>query len=194
MEEWRDIIGYEGLYQVSSQGRVRSVDRYINYKNTGVSLRKGRILKPKTDKDGYLIVNLSSNGKIKTHKVHRLVAQAFIPNPHNYPCVNHKDENPKNNCVDNLEWCTVAYNNNYGTKLERQTISFKKGEHHRYYGENPNAKPVIQYDKDGNIIKEFDCIKSAAEYYNICCQVIWLNINGKTKTCHNSVWKFKKAG
>lgn len=194
MEEWKDIKGYEGLYQVSNMGRVRSVDRYINYKNVGVSLRKGRILKPKTDKYDYLIVNLSYNGKIKTHKVHRLVAEAFIPNPDNLSQVNHKSEVKTENFVENLEWCSVAYNNTYGTKLERQSISFKNGEHHRYYGKNPNAKPVIQYDKDGNIIKEFDCLKSAAEYYNISCQVIRLNITGKTKTCHNSIWKFKKVG
>ena len=120
MEEfWKDIEGYEGWYQVSSQGRVRSVERYVNYKKTGLSNRKSRILKAKKDYYGYMVVNLSVNCKVKTMKIHRLVADAFIPNPDNLPCVNHKDEDKTNNFVDNLEWCSVAYNNTYGTRIDR---------------------------------------------------------------------------
>ena len=107
MEEWRDIKGYEGRYQISSEGRVRSLDRIGK---NGYSY-KGKILKPRPTKRGYIKANLS--GKI--YAVHRLVAQAFIPNPNNYPVVNHKDENPSNNCIENLEWCDVKYNINYGT-------------------------------------------------------------------------------
>lgn len=127
MEEiWKDIEGYEGWYQVSNLGRVRSVERYVNYKKTGLSFRKSRILKLKSDYYGYRSVNLSVNCKVKTYKVHRLVAQAFIPNPNNLPCINHKDENKSNNFVSNLEWCSIAYNNTYGTRIERTQATYKK--------------------------------------------------------------------
>ena len=132
MEEiWKDIVGYEGLYQVSNCGRVKSLSRYMNNKNGGKSLLKERILKSAYTKKGYLRVGLCKYSKTKPFSVHRLVAQAFIPNPNNLPQVNHKDENKENNFVyinedgtadlekSNLEWCTNEYNSNYGTKNER---------------------------------------------------------------------------
>ena len=108
MEEWKDIKGYGGAYQASSYGRIRS----FKYNSS-------RILKPQSHYKGYLFVTLHKNGISKKYKVHRLVAQAFIPNPNNYPQVNHKDENKQNNNVENLEWCTNEYNRNYGTRNER---------------------------------------------------------------------------
>lgn len=111
MEIWKDIEGYEGKYQVSSWGRVKS----LNYRRTG----KEKILKLDKCEDGYLRIKLLNNGKIYRFRVHRLVAKAFIPNPYNLPQVNHKDENPENNRVDNLEWCDPKYNSNYGTRNER---------------------------------------------------------------------------
>lgn len=111
MEEiWKDIKGYEDLYQISNMGNVRS----LNYSRTG----KTEILRPGSDR-GYLCVGLCKNGKAKTYRVHRLVAQAFIPNPDELPCINHIDEDKTNNRVENLEWCDHAYNNNYGTRNER---------------------------------------------------------------------------
>ena len=110
-EEWRDIVSYEN-YQVSSLGRVKS----LNYNHT----KQEKILKQAKMKDGYLLVNLWKDGKSKTCTVHRLVAIAFIPNPNGYRCVNHKDENPSNNIVSNLEWCTHQYNNTYGTCIQRR--------------------------------------------------------------------------
>ncbi|RXM57212.1 NUMOD4 domain-containing protein [Clostridium tetani] len=110
-EIWEDIEGYEGLYQVSNLGRVKS----LNYKNRGIE----KLLKQFEDSKGYLKVGLSKNKKSKHLFVHRLVAKAFIPNLNNYPIINHKDENPLNNSINNLEWCTYKYNNNYGTKKER---------------------------------------------------------------------------
>lgn len=115
-EIWKDIEGYEGLYQVSNLGRVRSVDRI-----GGRGRRfNGRILKPKVKTGGYLLVNFSKEGKRKMFSVHRLVAQAFIPNPEGLPQINHKDENPSNNRVENLEWCDGKYNCNYGIRNERR--------------------------------------------------------------------------
>lgn len=108
MEVWKDIVGYEGLYQVSDKGRVRSVDRIT----TGSRRRtiKGKILKQWRNEFGYWMVDLSKDGEAKTTRVHRLIAQAFIGNPCGKPCINHKDGNPWNNSVDNLEWCTQAEN------------------------------------------------------------------------------------
>ena len=121
-EEWKAIQGYEGIYEVSNFGNVRSVDRYLDckIKNVNKHLWKGRIISQQKRKDGRLTVALYSHSKRKRMLVHRVVADAFIPNPNNYPCINHKDENPANNKVENLEWCTYKYNNNYGTFAERR--------------------------------------------------------------------------
>lgn len=114
-EIWRDIEGYEGQYQVSNLGRVKSFDRI----DGAGHLKRGRILRPVPDKKGYLRVQLHKEGKRKLFLVHRLVAQAFIPNPEGLPQVNHRDEDPSNARADNLEWCTASYNVNYGTHNER---------------------------------------------------------------------------
>lgn len=126
IEEWRDVIGFEGAYQISNLGRVRSLDREIPYVNNGTPAilhYKGKVLKPKPDRDGYPRVSLKFGEKIKLAGIHRLVAQAFLPNPDNLPCVNHKDYHRDNNCVDNLEWCTVDYNNHYSENQERRPHS-----------------------------------------------------------------------
>lgn len=107
MEIFKEIEGYEN-YQISNLGNVKSL-----------KFGKERILKPAKDKGGYLTVDLFKQGKHKTYKIHRLVAQAFIENPNNLPEVNHKDENPANNTIENLEWCTREYNINFGTRTEK---------------------------------------------------------------------------
>lgn len=117
-EQWRPIKGYEGLYEVSSLGRVKS----LNYNHTGAE----KIMKPGKDKHGYLLVQLCKDGKIKGLLVHRLVAAAFIPNPNNYPYINHKDETPLNNCIKNLEWCTAKYNTNYGSRNKKIASALSK--------------------------------------------------------------------
>lgn len=106
-EIWKDIKGYDGLYQISNLGRVKSFGN-VNSNNS-----KERILKPGIDGVGYLLVILFKDGKAKTFRIHRLVAKTFIPNIENLPQVNHKDEIKTNNCVENLEWCTAKYNINY---------------------------------------------------------------------------------
>ena len=110
MEEiWKDIKGYEGLYQVSNLGKVRSLDRYVNSNKNSKRLAKGQILKPYLW-SGYPNVNLCINQKRKGKQIHRLVAEAFLPNPNNYSIVNHIDENPLNSKLSNLEWCTQKHN------------------------------------------------------------------------------------
>lgn len=120
-EVWKPIKDYEGLYEVSNEGNVRS----LNYRQTG----KTQVLKPQDQGQGYLFVRLCKNGKAKTCRVNRLVAAAFIPNPNNYPEVNHKNECKFCNCVWNLEWCTREYNNDYGTRVERAAKANKGKQH-----------------------------------------------------------------
>lgn len=110
-EIWKDIDGYEGLYQISDKRRIKSLD----YRRTG----EERVLKPRKTKDGYLHVGLCKEGKIKFYLIHRLIAQTFLENPEGLPEINHKDEDKTNNCAENLEWCSHQYNNNYGTRIER---------------------------------------------------------------------------
>ena len=115
IEEWRPIVGYEGLYEVSNTGQVRSLDRYDNRN----CFRKGKVLSPGKNTKGYLFVILTCNGKRKTINVHRLVTEAFLPNPDNLPEINHKDEDKTNNSVDNLEYCDRSYNINYGSRKDK---------------------------------------------------------------------------
>lgn len=136
-EIWKDIPDYEGLYQASNFGRVRSVDRYIkqyNGYNYSTRIYKGRILKCNIGNSGYLKVILQKKGKRRTYNVHRLVANTFILNPNNYPQINHKDENKLNNNINNLEWCTSTYNINFGNrniKVSNKLIGVSKSEEHR---------------------------------------------------------------
>lgn len=185
-EIWKDIKGYEGLYEVSSYGNVRSLDRVVICSNGRKCSQNGRILKPVKDKDGYLICGLRKNSKRKIFKVHRLVAQAFIPNPNNLPQVNHKDENKGNNCVflkkdgsvdlnkSNLEWCTQAYNNCYGTRLKKLSMY------------------VLQLDKDTNeIVSEYPSAAEAERKLNIDHSSISKCCNGKRNTAYGYKWKYK---
>ena len=126
-EEWRDIKGYEGLYQVSNYGRVRSVSRIVTWKNNQLKTYKSRIMKIQ-QKNGYYTVSLYKDFNSKTIRVHRLVGEAFIPNPDNLPFINHIDENKLNNRVENLEWCTRQYNNNYGSRNHKISVARSKNE------------------------------------------------------------------
>lgn len=180
---WRDIEGYEGLYQVSNTGRVRS----LNYGRTG----KTKVLKQSTDKGGYKNVNLHKSGKYKTCKIHRLVAQAFIPNPNDLPEVNHIDENKANNQVSNLEWCDRTYNCNYGTYKQRVSEALK-GKHEGK--NNPRAKPVLMFTLDGKFIRKFDCVADANEFLDKDrrSKNIYICTRGKTKTAYDYIWKYEE--
>lgn len=165
IEEWRSIEGYEGLYEVSNTGQVRSLDRYVKTCYEAYKLHKGKILSPAKDKNGYLKVHLCYNGKHNIIRVHRLVAQAFLPNPDNLPEVNHKDEDKTNNNVDNLEWCDRKYNNNYGTKIERQKktniqngfwTGLSKEEYMKKYNQDRKEYKKKWYQENKDKAKEYD--------------------------------------
>lgn len=178
-EEWRLIKGYEGLYQVSSYGRVSGMGRVL----CDGRLWKGRVLKQKTNTDGYNQVTLCKDGKEKQYLVHRLVAQAFIPNPNNYPIINHKDENPSNNRVENLEWCTVDYNINYGTCNERKRKSLTN---------NPKkSKIVLQFTLDGKFIKEYLSVRGAERQTGYGQGNISAVCRGELNQAYGYKWKYK---
>ena len=162
-EIWRDIEGYEGLYQISNKGRVKSL-----------KWGKERILKPGITGSGYLKVLLCKNRMIKHIKIHRLVANAFIPNPENKPQVNHKDENKFNNSVNNLEWSTAKENNNFGTRNER--ISRK----------------ILQYSKSGDFIREWTGAHEVERVLGIDNSHIIACCKGKLKSSGGFVWKYKE--
>lgn len=174
MAIWKKINGYNGIYWVSDEGEVRSIDR---------ARYKGQLLKSWADKDSYLRVGLYKNKKRNWLGIHRLVAQAFIPNPNNYPQINHIDENPKNNRVENLEWCDPKYNVNYGNRNKRM-IKNRKGK--------TAPKPIIQFDLDGNFIKEWASGMEAFRALKIrpCC--IFNCCRGLCKQAGNFIWEFKK--
>lgn len=167
IEIWKDIVDYEGKYQVSNFGNIRSLPVKSKTKYF-----KGSNLIQFTDCCGYLCVNLSR----KLYKVHRLVANAFIPNPDSLPCINHKDENKHNNRVDNLEWCTYKYNANYGTRNER--ISKNGG------------RKIIQYDLNGIELNRWNSIESAAIYYGVKRTTICGCCAGRCNTVKGYIWRY----
>ena len=123
MEEiWKPITGFEGMYEVSNLGRVKSCKRTRLSKAKSISQVRERILKQRSDKNGYLEVALCRDGKLHFFRCHRLVASAFIPNPDHLPVINHKDENVSNNIVTNLEWCSVSFNTSYSVYKRSQRI------------------------------------------------------------------------
>ena len=125
MEElWKPIRGFDGMYEVSNMGRVKSCNRTRKSKAGSISHVHERILKPRSDKNGYKEVTLSKDGKLYFFRCHRLVANAFIPNPNHFPVINHKDEDVTNNMASNLEWCSVSYNTSYSVYKRSQKVLF----------------------------------------------------------------------
>lgn len=183
-EIWRDIKDYEGLYQVSNWGRVKSLG------NGKSNNSKERFLRPGKDGCGYLQICLCKNGKTKMFLVHRLVATAFLENPNNLPEVNHKDEDKTNNFVGtpendyrdgNIEWCYGEYNKNYGSRNERISKTMTNGK---------LSKKVLQFTKTGKFVREWpsanECGRNGFNHGHIvlCC-------NGERKTHKGYIWKYK---
>ena len=174
---WKDVSGFEGLYQVNNYGEVKSICRFEPNSGRAGMWYKERTLKQGKDRNGYLQVVLHKHGKPYTYKVHRLVAIEFLDNPENLPCINHKDENKQNNNIENLEWCDVKYNNNYNDRQIK--ISQKR------------KRSVIQTDLLGNFIARYDSIKSAAKAVNGCAGHIIYCCKGKWKRHKNYMWEYE---
>lgn len=172
-EIWKDISNYEGLYQVSNLGNIKSLDRYVNYKIKDTKrLIKSQNKKLTLNKKGYLKVTLFKNGKGETREVQRLVAEAFIPNPENKPQVNHINGNKTNNNIENLEWCTCKEN----------TL-------HSLYVLGKKIKQVKQYDLNGNYLNTFSSIKEAEKETNVYSCAISNVIHGRRKKAGGFIWK-----
>ena len=180
-EIWKDIKGYEGLYQVSNYGRIKYLER-IAYKNN--RFYSTHIMKLHFNTKKYLDVELSKKGIKHRYRVHRLVAEAFIPNLNNLPQVNHIDCNKANNYVNNLEWCNNS---------ENQIHAYKNGLNIRKkLGESPRAKVVLQFDKEGNLIKEWDCLTRIEKELGYNSSSISYCCSGKYKQCYGYIWKYRK--
>lgn len=171
-EIWKDVVGYEGLYQVSDLGNVRSLYRY------GVYSPKEKATQ--TNNYGYKTVMLSKDGVSKRVTVHRLVAIAFLPNPRNAPQINHIDENKANNCVSNLEWCDAKHN----------CSSYARNHPHKSRRGKRKGKPVIQLSKAGEYIRTWDnarqvFVETGMSDWSIsqCCRGIW-------KTAYGYKWQY----
>lgn len=174
-EVWKNIFGYEGLYQVSNLGRVKS---FVLYHGTNE-----RILKPYHNKDGYLEIGLTKDNKRTHFLIHRLVALHFIPNDDLFKTeINHKDENKENNNVNNLEWCNRTYNVNYGSRLEKCSKAMIN---------HPNKiKKINQFSLDGTYIKTFQSIIQIERELGFNNSHICQCCKGKRKTANGFIWKY----
>lgn len=181
-ECWLPVKGFPN-YLISNRGRVYSLPR-VRYDNPRYN-KRGKLLIPRLGRQGYLYVCLCNKGKVTTKKIHRLVAETFVPNPENLDCVNHKDEIKTNNFVENLEWCTNAYNLRYGDRLSKTVETFI---------ENGITTPIVQLTKSGEPVREFVSMSEAARVMGVssassihgCC-------NGSRKTAYGFIWKYKDA-
>ena len=186
MEEiWKDIPDYEGLYQVSNLGRVRSLKYHMS--------DTVHILKPSKNTQGYYQIHLSKNGNSKIRRVHKLVCQSFIPNPDNLPQVNHKNEDKTDNRVENLEWCTAKYNSNYGTRNSRVKEA-RKGLHFSEEWKKKISKAlsktVFQYTKDGLLVKIYSSTREASRITGVKQASISECCRGNYKTAGGYIWKY----
>lgn len=190
-EIWKDIIGYEGQYQISNTGKVKRLERLTTDSLNRKKLVKEKIFLQKPANNGYTRISFG----MKREYTHRLVAIHFIPNPDNKPEVNHIDGNKENNHVSNLEWVTKLENCRHAseTGLINKT-SEKRNKQAAINGKNgayKQMKKVLQFDKNGNFIAEYESIKIAGEKNNIPYQNIGENCNGKRKSAGGYIWKFK---
>ena len=199
-EIWKNIEGYEG-YQVSNLGRVRSLDR-IDSNNHPLN---GVILKPYISNSGYLLVGLYKQQKRDRKLLHRLVAEAFIPNPENKPEIDHINTIKTDNTVflnedgsinyekTNLRWTTRKENINNPITKTKMRINARKPSKGKYGKKHHRSKPIIQYDKEGNFIKEWDCANDVERVLGISNKHIGSVCLGKRKSCGGYIWKYKNA-
>lgn len=177
IDEWKSIKDFCGYY-INHNGEIKSTNAFKGTKEI--------ILKGSVSNKGYKIVNLMNCGKVYSRTIHKLLAQAFIPNPNNLPCINHKDGNKLNNSLDNLEWCDYGYNEKeaYRLKLKKPAWKGKKDIQH------PNSKKINQYDLEGNLIKKWNCISTIEKELGISITSICNCCSGRSKKAGNFIWRY----
>lgn len=175
-EIWKDLPKYEGIYQVSNLGRVKSLDRI----NANGAMAHGKLMSPQDNKHGYLYVDLCKNGKLKREYIHRLVGMTFIPNTNNLPQINHKNEIKSDNRAENLEWCDNRYNNNYGTARIRARYTMIM---------NGNNRAIDVYSVDGKFIKTYECAYDM-EKDGISRRNVYLICDGRCLSYHGLAFRY----
>lgn len=194
MEEvWKDIKGYEGLYQISTNGRVKSLLKVTKFGNR-LKVNEEMILKPALGKRGYYVVSLNHNGKSKTFTIHRLIAEAFIPNPLNKKFIDHINTIKTDNRIENLRWVTSKENSNNILTLKHSSESTSKKWKEGCYNNRNNIhyRKVQQFDKEGNLIATYDSIIEASEITGVersSISAVCLGTNPKRHTAGGYIWK-----
>lgn len=175
-EIWKPVVGYEGLYEISSMGRVNSLGRWGKGRNGSMKYHKGGLLNVCYDNNGYKCVVLSKEGKPKKCRIHRLIAEAFIPNPENKPCIDHINTIRDDNRIENLRWCTQKENLNNPISIEKQ--------------KEVQGTPTLQFSKDGRLIKLWNSIIDAERTLGFSHGNICRCCKGTYKTLGGYIWKY----
>ena len=181
MEIWKPISGYEGFYEVSNLGRIRSLERIVECSDGRKRKIKDRTLKGSSYSGGYSGVTLHKDGCAKFVNIHRIVAEAFVPNPLEKEEVNHKDENPSNNHASNLEWVTHKENINYSTRTERARKAIVEAQ----------GRAVRQLSIDGELVAEYESLSAAGNATGTHVSNITKCAKGEYKTAGGYIWKYK---
>ena len=186
MSEWRPVVGYEDVYKISENGEV-------------VRVETGKTLKPSLAKNGYYVVALWHKNRGKSHHIHQLVAEAFLPNPNGFKTINHKDGNKLNNDISNLEWCSYSENNKHaydkGLKVPSRKVveSARRRAIKRNETDHPRLKPIDAFDLFGNLIASFGSTKEAAKELNIHRSTISKSLKGEVNSPKKYVFKYKEV-
>ena len=190
VEIWKPVVGYESLYECSNLGRIKSLNRKIIRKNGAQQTFKEKILTP-IEVNNYLYVCLYKNGKYQRKYVHRIICEAFLPNPENKPCVDHKNCVRSDNRLSNLRWVTYQENSENPISKKKQKENVPKSMLGKFGKNHPNSKPIIQIDTNGVFIKEWSCAAEVQRvlgfkkgYIGKCCK-------GKNEMAYGYKWKYK---
>lgn len=186
-EIWKDVKGYEGLYQISNLGKIKRLSR-LSYQRFGKLLLNEKVMSNVIDNNGYVVVSLTNNKKQRKFLVHRLIAIHFIKNNNNLPCINHIDGNKQNNDISNLEWCSYSQNNKHAldNNLRKPPAPWKG----KFGTENKTSKKVGQYNLNGDLINIYPCVHEVYRKLRFPVTNIAAACRGKQKTAYGFKWKY----